>query len=243
MSISAPPGQPSIGETLSGSFRDGVSVAKTNLVPGILLIVAGTILVYILGSSGAFQFGATTSPANMPSAFPALIAVVDLLLVVVSYYAIAAAIRTIHTDYRMTVGQFFGILGYSLLVSLLACIAAIFFIIPAYWVGVKLAVTPYAYALGARDPLKTTWNMTTGYYWQTLGMFLLAGICLGIIGYIAMLVCFFGVSHAPLSAIVLGPLAGAVFVWLVHVQALVYVRWTNGLLPRANTPQAVPTPA
>jgi hypothetical protein len=74
-------------------------------------------------------------------------------------------------------------------------------------------------------------------------MFLLAGVCIGLIGYVVMLICFFGAGRAPISAIVLGPIATAVFVWLVHVQALVYVRWTNGLLPRANIPQAAPAPA
>lgn len=242
MSISAPPGQPSIGETLSSSFRDGTAVAKTNLIPGLLLVVAGTILVYLLVSSGAFQIG-STAQAAMPPAFPALIAATDLLVVIVSYYAIAAAMRTVHPDYRMTVGQFFGILGYALLVSLLTCIAGIFFVIPAYWVGVKLSVTPYTYALGANDPLKTTWNMTTGYYWQTFGMFLLAGICIGAIAWVVFFICFFLGGRIPMSAIVLGPLAIAILVWLVHVQALVYVRWTNGLLPRANIPHGVPVPA
>ena len=41
----------------------------------------------------------------------------------------------------------------------------------------------------------------------------------------------------------LGPLALAVLMWLIHVQALVYVRWTNGLLPRATTREFVLVPA
>lgn len=235
MSISVPPGQPSITETLGSAFRDGGALVKKNLVPAAILIALGTLAAIAVALSGR------PPSAGLPAAFESLLLVIDLVLVVVGYCAIAAAVRTIHAEYRMTAGQFFGILGYSLLAGLLTTIAGIFFVIPAYWVGVKLMLTPYTYAVtnGAPGALKTTWNMTTGYYWQTVGMFLLLGLCVGAIVAIAVGIAVFGITSLPLTAIVLAPFALAVLTWLVHVQALAYVRWTSSLLPRANVPQGL----
>ncbi len=243
MSISAPPGEPSIAGTLTSSFRDGAAVAKSNTAPALMLIVLGTVATYFL--SRAAISAPANAPAALPSALDAAISVFELLLVAIAYYAMAASVRTIHQDFRMTFGRFLGVVGYSLLVGLLTILAGIAFVIPAYWVGVKLAITPYTYLLtdGAPGAVKTTWNMTTGYYWQTVGMFLLAGLCLGVIGYTAFFICAVAVLRLPISAIVLAPLTIAVLVWLMHVQALIYVRWTNGLLPRATLSHGIPVPA
>ena len=248
MSISAPPGQPSIGETLSTSFRDAYGLTKGNLVPVVLFIVAGSIAAYLtVPSVAAIQAsaGKTVSQTPMPPVFTAAIGLFDILIFVVSCFAMAAAVRTIHPDYRMTVGQFFGIIGYSLLAALLTMLGFICLLIPGYWFAIKLLLTPYTYAItnGAPGALKTTWNMTTGYYWQTFGMMLAAGFCVGILIDGVVFACVAGASELPPSLYVMAPLALAVLAWAMHVQALVYVRWANGLLPRANMPQAVPVPA
>lgn len=250
MSISAPPGQPSIGETLGSSIRDAYALARTNLVPAAICIVAGSIAAYlIVPSIAAIQAAAAAGPGApqpaMPPTFTAAIGLFDVLIFVLSCFAMAAAVRTIHPEYRMTAGQFFGIIGYSLLAALLMMLAFVCFIIPGYWVGIKLLLTPYTYAVtgGAPGALKTTWNMTTGYYWQTFGMMLAAAFCVGILIDGAVFACVAGASEFPPSVYVLAPLVIAVLVWAIHVQALVYVRWTNGLLPRANMPRAVPVPA
>jgi hypothetical protein len=240
MSISAPPGQPSIGETVGSSFRDGGAIAKANIVPAAVFIVLGTVACVTLALSGALKAGAVP-----PAWFAPLITLADLAAIVTGYYAIAGAVRTIHPEYRMTFGQFIGMFGYSLLVGLLTMIAAMFFVIPGYWVGMKLLLTPYTYVVtnGAPDALKTTWNMTTGYYWQTFGLVLLLGICAGAIASVAYFIALFIGGLAPITSIVLAPIVLGIVVWLMHVHALAYVRWTDGLLPRANIPQAVPVPA
>jgi hypothetical protein len=206
MSISAPPGQPSITQTLSSSFRDAWSLTQKNLVPAGILIALGLVA-----------------------------------------SCVAAAVRTINPEFRLTVARFFGMLGYMLVAMLLTIAAGIALVIPAYWVGVKLLLTPYTYAVtdGAPGALNTTWNMTTGYYWQTVGMLLLAGLCIGVLMDAAIFLAVFAVNAMPASIIVFGPLALAVLVWLMHVAALVYVRWVHGLLPRANMPHGgtVPVPA
>lgn len=240
MSIFVPPGQPSITQTLSSSFQDGFALTKKNTSVVIITLILG-----VIAAIAVIVSGWRPNSAVFPVALEAWIAPAYFALLVVSYYALAAAVRTINPEYRMTVGQFFGFLGYSLLVGLLTAVAGIVFIIPAYWVGVKILLTPYTYIVTNGEPgaLKRTWHMTTGYYWQTVGMMLLAGICVGVIAYAAFLLCGLATYAAPISAIVFGPLALAVMMWLMHVQALVWVRWTNGLLPRANAPESVLVPA
>jgi hypothetical protein len=249
MSISAPPGQPSITQTLSSSFRDAWSLTQKNLVPAGILIALGLVASCVLLFTGVLH-AIASAPGGVVAVPPgtlALLIALDVLLVVVSMYALAAAVRTINPEFRLTVARFFGMLGYMLVVMLLTIAAGIALVIPAYWVGVKLLLTPYTYAVtdGAPGALKTTWNMTTGYYWQTVGMLLLAGLCIGVLMDAAIFLAVFAVNAMPASIIVFGPLALAVLVWLMHVAALLYVRWVHGLLPRANMPHGgtVPVPA
>lgn len=248
MSISAPPGQPSITQTLSSSFRDAWSLTQKNVVPAGILIALGLVASCVLLFTGVLHAIASApgGVAPVPPGPLALLIALDELVVVVSMYALAAAVRTINPEFRLTVGRFFGMLGCMLLVMLLTMAAGIG-LVTAYWVGVKLLLTPYTYAVtdGAPGALKTTWNMTTGYYWQTVGMLLLAGLCIGVLMDAAIFLAVFAVNAIPASIIVLGPLALAVLVWLMHVAALVYVRWVHGLLPRANMPHGgtVPVPA
>jgi hypothetical protein len=240
MAISSPPGQPSITETLSSSFRDGFALVKKNAaISGLTLLCAFVAAIAIV------DFGGKQNNGTFPVALEAWIAPAYLALVALAYYAVAAAVRTLNPQYRMTAGQFVVFIALSLLVGLLTAIAAFFFIIPAYWVGVKLMLTPYTYIVtdGAPGSLKRTWDMTTGYYWQTVGMLLLSAFCFAVIVYAAFLICAFGGYVAPLSIIVLAPLALAVLIWMTHVHALVLVRWTYGLLPRSGGTQGVPVPA
>lgn len=241
MSISAPPGRPSISGTLDRAFRNAFAITKNNAVPVLLLVAVSLIAAAVLLATGTMSslMSAPASPGALPNITPMAtltLFVLYLLLIVVSCYATAAAVRTVHAEFAMTVGRFFGFLGYSLLCGLLSILAGFLFVIPAYWVFPKIMLTPYAYLLGVNAPLKTSWNMTTGYYWQTVGMLLLAGICVGIIVDGAAYLCIVVVAAAPVSAIALFPLVSAILAWVTHVSALIYVDWTNDLLPRANAP-------
>lgn len=241
MSMSAPPGEPSISETLTSSFRDAAAVVKTNAIPAGIFIVLGTIAAIIIGSAPPPSAGA---PANLRGIFVAGFWMLYIMGGAINFFAIAASVRTVNAEYKMTAGQFFGIVGYGLLATLLSGIAALFLILPGYWVGFKVLLMPYTYALtnGAADTLKTTWSMTTGYYWQTVGLVFLEGLCLSLIGYAALFIALLCIGQVPLSIIVVAPLALALFVWLMHAHALVFVRWTFGLLPRSGVPSGIPVP-
>lgn len=241
MSFSAPPGRPSITATVSSSFRDGYALAKTNATPSMIVLIIG-----FIGALATLATGWKPAATTSPVALDAIVIPLYIMMLVLSYYALAASVRTVYAQYRMTAGQFLGFIGYGLLAALLTALAAVAFVIPAYWVGVKVLLTPYTYVVtnGAPGALKRTWNMTTGYYWQTVGLLLLAAFGFCALLYAASAICVLAAYLAAPTLIFFGPLMLAVFIWLLHVHALIYIRWTDGLLPRANAPQsAVPVPA
>lgn len=226
MSYSVSDGQPDVGAVLGSAFADALALSKKNLVPALILIVIGTVAGLALALMGRGREDAAQGP----------IAACEIVIIVMTYYAIAASVRTLNPSYRMTVGQFFGFLGYSIVAGLLTMIAAFVFIIPAFWIGPKLLLTPYTYAItnGAPEALPKTWNMTTGYYWPTLGFLILLGLTISIVAFVGGAIVSAVMLLTPIAAVVALPVALAVFVWLLHVQALAYVRWTAGLLPRVE---------
>lgn len=213
---------PSIGAVIGSSLDDALNLCKKNIQPAGVCIVLAALLGVLY---------AVTRNANSET-FGLAADVCALAAVVVEFYALAAAVRTINPQYRMNVGQFFGIIGYSLLVGLLTLVAALFLIIPAFWVGVKLLFTPYTYAVtnGERDAMGKTWNMTTGHYWATLGFYIVAALVAGVAAVLGELLGFAAAIGAPILAIITFPLAAALFVWAIHFQMLAYVRWTTSLL-------------
>jgi hypothetical protein len=233
MPYSVSGGEPAVDGVLGSAFADALELSKKNLRLALIMIVLGAVI--------GFAF-ALTSRGREDMLQGALVGC-DLAIVVVSYYAIAAAVRTLNPSYRMTVGQFFGILGYSLLAGLLTMVASFVFIIPAFWVGPKVLLTPYTYAItnGAPGALEKTWNMTTGYYWPTLGFLILLGLAVGVLAMVAFGIAGALIYMAPILAIVGLPIAIAVYVWLLHVQALAYVRWTASLLQRVEPNALTPT--
>lgn len=217
-------GHPRIGAVIMSSIDDALALSKKNIQPAGIAIVLAALL--------GVLFVTTRSVTSVTFVLGEDICIIAA--VVVEFYAIAAAVRTMNPDYRMGVGQFFGILGYSLLVGLLTMVAALFLIIPAFWVGVKLQLTPYTYAVtnGESDALAKTWNMTTGYYWETIGFFIVVAIVAGIVAILGELLSLAAYYGAPVATIVAFPVAAALFVWAIHFEMLAYIRWTASLLQR-----------
>lgn len=250
MSYSVSGGEPAIDAALGSAFADALELSKKNLRPALILIVlatlAGLALAWDVISAGNGRTGALQGDlSGRGGLFQGLLFACDLVIVVISYFAIAAAVRTINPSYRMTAGQFLGFLGYSLLAGLMTAIAGFIFVIPAFWIGPKVLLTPYTYAItdGAPEALPKTWNMTTGYYWPTLGFLILLGLSVGVVTFVAVGLAGALIIVAPVTAIVAFPIALAVLVWVLHVQALAYVRWTASLLQRVEPNAAAPVTA
>lgn len=224
MSYSIGDGQPGTGAVIMSSIDDALGLCKKNIQPAGICIVLAALL--------GVLFAVTRNTTSVTFELGEDVCIIAA--VVVEFYAIAAAVRTINAEYRMGIGQFFGILGYSLLVGLLTTVAALFLIIPGFWVGIKLQLTPYTYAItnGESDALGKTWNMTTGYYWETLGFLIVVAIVAGIAVILGELVAVAAYYGVPVATIVAFPVAAALFVWAIHFEMLALIRWTASLLPR-----------
>ena len=230
---------PEIGTIIGSSFSDALDLTKKNIVP-VALLIGFAALIGVLFALGTFVDYRGRSSDVSPLG-QAVVMIFLVLFYVVNYYSVAAAVRTVNPAYRMTVGPFFGFFGYQLLVGLLTAIASFFLFIPGIWVGVKLTPVPFIYALtgGKPDALGESWEITTGYFWHTLGFMILLGLGVGAATIFAE---FIGALAANLAAvtIIAFPAATAIIAWAVHVQSLANVRWTKALLDIKSSVLASP---
>jgi len=239
MSISAPPGQPRIWPTVIGALRDSFSLIRGNPLVPVAFVAIGSLL-----AAGAYTIAARNQvPAGFSPELFALSALWVVIFLTLYYSAFAESIRSLRPDFRMTGRMLLGVIGNSFLAGILTFAAGLCFVIPAYWVGVKVSLMPFAYALrnGAPETLRVSWEMTNGYYWQTLGMYLLVGLPTAAAMFVLEFASIF--VRTTWAEILLVPLILAVFVWATYFQPLAYARWTDALLPRADGMQfAAPAP-
>jgi hypothetical protein len=154
-----------------------------------------------------------------------------LAIVLVSVYALADSIRTVRPEFHMTFGGLLAIIGLSLLVGLVVDVGLLLFIIPGFWIGVKLSQTIYAYFLRpGRGALAESWNITTGHFWPTLGFYIVLGFFVGFAMLLPFYVALFFSLLYPLSAIVMIPFVFAIWSFMQYFNSLVHVRWTEALL-------------
>lgn len=216
----------SVPAVLAGAIREGWPLLTLNWKPSAIIISVATIY-------NVFTFSGPRPAAN-PAAALALSFAVGGLFSVISYFAIAAAIRTLRADFRMTSAVWFRMFGFNLLAALLSNLASLAFVIPGLWVGVKLSLTPYAYCLDPQsDQIARTWRMTTGHYWETFSIVMICAVIIMIPLGIALAIAAVW-SPTPLLGIVLFAICLTAFVWGLHVQALAMTRWTASLIHAAS---------
>lgn len=242
MAVSSPPDGPSVSQVFARSFADAGSLTAVNRIPVAIFLVLSTLAaaVFVFSMHGLPQSALTYSPSPLLTVF---ILCADVAFAVISYYSIAAAVRTVHPEFRMTFARFWGFFGYALLAGLLIGLSELAFIIPMFWVAPKVILAPYVYALGAAEPVKTSWNMTTGYYWNTVGLLLLAAVSFTAIVGVTYLLCAAVAFVLPVTIIVIAPLVALVVSWTMHAHALAYVRWSDALIPRAGAGMGAATPS
>jgi len=233
MSISGPPGQPRIGATVGGALRDSSSLIRANPFVAVAFVAIGSLL-----AAGAYAIAARgqVPPGISPGLF-AVSAVWAVIFLTLYYSAFAEAVRSVRPDFRMTGRMLLGVIGNSFLAGILTFAAALCFVIPAYWVSIKVSLMPYTYALrnGAPEALRVSWEMTNGYYWQTLGMYLLVSIPPAAAMFVLEFASIF--VRPAWVEIVIVPLMLVALAWAAYFQSLAYVRWTDALLPRADGTQ------
>lgn len=234
----------SIGSVLAVSAREALPVMRTYRIQlGIALVLTAILTGTLFGLAPAAAHNANLLPPWLTG----LSAVTYLAWLVVGFYRLAAAVRTVNPAFGMTAGRFFGYLGYSILTGVLAALAMLVFVIPVFWVWPKIVFAPYAYLLYGRseqDPIARVWNATTGRYWHTLGLFVI----------VAVVICGFELAiygigfvlaslHAPIALGIYALLAAAAFWWLIEFITIVYVHWISRLVANPHAPKGTMVPA
>ncbi len=218
----------SVSETVSSSFIDSRATLMTYR-KALYICLALALLAGFLGLF--FPTGSRNQALAAASAFYYVI----VLSAVLSYFGLAAAVRTIRPDFRMTVGRFFGALLYGLAVGIAIQVAAIFLIIPGIWIGAKLSLTIPMYLLYPDEVFGKTWNSTLHRFWPTLGLVILTAIITTVLAGIATVAAVGIIMVLPPAAIALGPLALLVFAFVQQFHWLALVRWSQNLVEHPAT--------
>jgi hypothetical protein len=225
---------PELGGVIGGALRDTWPALKSWLGWLIaMLLVAGAGLVSIF-SSGFMEAVKTNPPGDI--AHPALYGVglcaVVLSIIVGAIFCLTSAIRTVRPEFRMTVGTFFGFLGYSLLVGLIVTVGFVCLVIPGFYLAIKLSPVPYLYLFGEREPMKRSWAIMKGRFWWTVLMLFVVGLCAQVGAYAIGIVGAVG-FFIPFALFVLAPAIVAGLFAIYQFQYNAYVRWYDELLKTA----------
>lgn len=222
-------GSSALLDVVASALIDALPFARRLRTP---LIVLAILYVIGLALSAAFPPSAGTPTSTSTDSIQISYSTSggSVAVGILSFFVLAEAVRTILPEFRMTVGRFFSLIGWALLVGL--CIGAGFIalIVPGVWLLGRLMPATYIVLLRpSANPLKTAWHATKGRFWQTLGLMLLVGFAGGVIGSTAAAFNAVAGIWAPLALLV-GPVAFALQAFATIFATLAYVRWTNELL-------------
>jgi hypothetical protein len=224
----------SVSETVSSSFTDSRAALMTYR-SALYICLALAALAGLLGMF--FPMG--SQDRALVAAVSSFYYVI-VLAVVLSYFGLAAAVRTIRPDFRMTAGRFFGVLIYGLAVGIAVEIAAFFLLIPGIWIGAKLSLTIPMYLLYPDEVFGKSWSATTYRFWPTLGLVIVTAIITAVLAGIASVAAVGIIMVLPLAAIVLAPLALLVFAFVQQFHWLALVRWSQNLVEHPASLAPVP---
>jgi len=218
---------PSFGDALGGALRDTWPALRTWLASAIAIVVlcvGGLVIVALLNPP---TDGTTTKTLWEAEAMGALV----VAFLAASFFALASAVRTVRPEFRMTVGRFFGVLGYSLVASLAIVLGLICLIVPGLYLLVKIGLAPYFYLIGepGRNPLATAWTRTRDRFWLTAAMIFVSGVILEVLAYAAGGIVAVAALLSPFAGALAIPVAFALFLVAMQFQYNVYMRWVSVL--------------
>ena len=232
--IDVPKPSPDLGGDISAALRDTWPAMQTWLAWLIAVVVGACIGGIGVIASGLIDAMKTNPPGQMahPEYFMSGEPLLGIAVLVGAFFALASAVRTVRPDFRMTVGRFFGFLGYGILCGLIIAIGFICLVIPGFYLAVKLSPAPYIYLLGEGDPLKKSWEITKGRFWWTVLAFFVIGLCsqvgLYAIGIVGAIVYFI-----PFAIFAFIPIFVAMLFAVYQFQYNAYMRWFDNLLKTA----------
>jgi len=208
---------------LKSSLRDSWPVLAAQKIAYIVLAIC------VIGVASWLTFF-DSDPTHKTS--PSVLAIVfatNLAGIVGQPFAIAAALRTWDSTFKMTPRKLvFGFLIF--LASSVAAIVALYALVwPGIWLGTKLSLSYTAYQMSIERPYHSSWKLTTGAFWQTLAILAVAITVGGVIVAVVAMSATTASAAFPALSVVYAPLVMLAYLWLFGFVQLVLVRWTNEL--------------
>ncbi len=218
---------PSFGDALGGALRDTWPALRTWLgwaIAIVVLCVGGLVIVALLNPPTDGTTSKTLWEAEAASAL-------GVAFLAASFFALASAVRTVRSEFRMTVGRFFGVLGYSLVSSLAIVLGLICLVIPGLYLLVKIGLAPYFYLLAepGSNPIATAWTRTHHRFWLTAATIFVSGVILEVLAYAAGGIVAAAALLSPVAGGLAIPVAFALFLAAMQFQYNVYLRWVSAL--------------
>jgi hypothetical protein len=202
-------------------------------------IVGGAIVGALALLTPAKAFATQSGPQVTPALVTSLIGY-WLMAIVLVYFILADAVRTIVPAFRMTPEVFAIMFVLNLIFSAALQFATYAFIVPAFYVGPKLwLATPY-YLLRSFEPtdivsnLTRAWRDTDNVYWPTFGFWTLEFVVVGLIQFGGLGIAAISIQYVPVSAIVMLPFALATSMFAFGAFYLGWLNWAVVIRRRAD---------
>jgi hypothetical protein len=212
--------------TIEGAFKDAWPLMQSRMT--VYLILAGVcalvslaapldFLVRDLRQAWQIRIEAVAQPANALGALAL-------------FFVIPAVARTVRPEFVMTFGRILGLFGVGLVVGVVSEVGIFLLVAPGIWFLGKWYLATWCYLLSdGKNPFGESWEITTGYFWETFGF----AILLSMVVTAALLIAFFIpiaiAAFVPVLAVVLCPLALLAYIFTTHVTALAQMRWMLAL--------------
>ncbi len=217
---------------IRSAFVDAVPLMRSRALPyvamAVLCAVAGALLPVLTTE---------VSDARAVTQVPWLqfdLDIVVAICVLAVFFVYPNVARSARSEFRMTVGRFFGIIGISLAVCVESVLGFAAFIIAGFWITVKWSLSVWTYLLTeGKNPLNESWQLTNGQFWETFGFSLLLGFTAGVPMVVGILGVLGNAGAEPLVGIVLRPIAFLIYVYALHVYLLGQMHWMLRLRNRA----------
>ena len=214
--------QPDIFATIQGAFRDAWPLMRSRMTVYWVLAAICAALVLI-----ALAFGRLADPSAQEAVrIQTALQPANLCATIAAFFAVPVVVRTVRPEFAMTFVRILALIGIGLVVGIVAEVGLVLLIVPGVWFGVKLSLSTWTYLVDeGKNPFGEAWEITTGHFWETFGFFFVLSVVVTIL-YVVVFFIPVGVAIvAPLSAVVLTPIAFLGYVYVYHVTAIGEMRW------------------
>ena len=216
---------------IRGAFVDAVPLMRSRAMLYIAMAVLCAAIGLFLPALSVVRDARAAATAPLFTLPDAL----DAILWVVVFFVYPSVAQTERSEFRMTVGRFFGIIGIWLVFGIETVFGFVAFIGCGFWISVKWSLSVWTFLLGeGKNPFSESWALTTGQFWETFAFTALLAVAAGVPWMIGLIGVSGNVTGQMEVAVVLRPIAFLIYVYALHVFLLGQMRWMLRLRERVQ---------